>query len=77
MVASDGEKIKNEIGHNGKWELAYLIVDAFVECDTQRPPIDFKVIATTLVHLWGEIREGSRLACERLTWSKVRRHILG
>lgn len=74
MVAGD-----EELDHDGDgvWEPAYLVVDTFVKCDTQRPPIDFKVVARAFVYLRGEVCQCSRFARERFARSKIRCHILG
>lgn len=37
------------------WTGTYLVVNALIEGDTQRPPIDLEIVTATFIHLRSEI----------------------
>ena len=57
-------------------QAANLAVDALVEANTERPPIDFGIVSATLIHFRSEICQRAGLACQRLTRSEIRCDIL-
>jgi hypothetical protein len=54
----------------------YLVVDALVEEDAQRPPIGANVVTVSCVDLWREVGERARLACQDLAWYDIGCNIL-